>query len=375
MHTTVFGVFLLPHRLDLAALLSTRAEVGAATGLAEVLAARGLQLDPPPVDGLTIDDHRASADAHVSQLVAVGPIDLDGRPAEVRISPLGTGIVVLDADVDDIAALGAFEEEMVPAANREIASISAIFRPGPGIEPNDGGLPTGELLWWHRVLHQPGPAAPDALGRFGVDVDDLLTVGDGYTALHRPDLDVDAVVRGLTVATEDWLVIDRSNRAATRCTVALRSARDAGDAAAIDAVVASSTELASDLELWLLVIEERTRFLANEAAATRRAAHAAWEIGGSLDALRTRTAALQVLAEDSRREITRALDERRNALLFLMAGLAALQGLLVLIDFLAGPAIDLVSGARVAIGCAALLVAAAMAVVTLRPSRSREARP
>lgn len=370
MQATLVAVFLLPLRFDLDAMAGRRGEV-TRSGIASWLSGAGFTIDEVEVGDLAIDGNRASIDAHLGQLTASRVAAVDGRPCRIVLTPFGTGFLLFDLEIEGCTALSALELSIVEGAQDLITSICSSLQPGIHLEPNAGGLTPGKLLWWHRILYGECPDQPGHIVRFGAAAEDLLVVADGYTTVSDLEADRDGIQRGLMMATEDWLVIDRSNRVAAGCMVSLRSANAARDLRAVETVHRSSNDLVSDLEIWLLLLEERTRFLTNEAAATRRAAHRAWDITDALAMLRSRVAAIADLATNARRDLVQALDERRNDLLFLMAGLAALQGLLVLADYVTGPQPEIASMLRLGSGAMILAVAAAMTWTTLRPHLGR----
>ena len=211
------------------------------------------------------------------------------------------------------------------------------------------GLPTGRVLWWRRVVvFAASDDVPSAhrvhCRRVPMEDHTDLRVGDGYSYYTGPHVTDDLVVqalRGLLLATEDWLVLDSLNRR---------------------------------LDALQLYLEERNRYLSVGRRAAWTAARAQWGLEGEMGRLRDRAQSARDLASGLAAEVEAQVDRSRNTLLFVLAFATVADLSLSMFDFATDVAPTVVSLLRAVFAGAVLVVTGWFAAVALRRGRRGASR-
>lgn len=297
-------------------------------------------------------------DRHVSQMVRLafepvatiatelGEVTLHEGAAEIGFAEL----TLRAADRDAMHALEPRAKELVDRALGERYGSE---------HPRRADYPRAAILWWHRVLLEPGEDEPRAIRLFGerfLANDDVSgCVANGFTSVDSTAGDlVSDVVGGLMAATEDWLMIDDLSR---RLTTVLLTTH--ADDVVLGEVLEEAEGLTEEVALAVLLIDERRRHLANAVQRVHRAAHVVWELGEVRESLLRNAESVQSLIrmEHARREAR--YDARRNNILFGFTAVTVLQSVLLLLEFAVAAPLGVTSGVRVAISgvIAALTVA------------------
>lgn len=306
-------------------------------------------------------------DRHVSHMVrlAFKPVatvatELGEVTLHEGASEIGFAQLILRAsDRDAIHALEPRAKELVDQALAD--------RYGSD-HPQRADYPRSVILWWHRLLLEPGDDAPRAIRLFGerffADDDAGGCVANGFTSLDSKDAGLVAdVTTGLMAATEDWLMIDDLSR---RLTAVLLST------SSVDEVLGHSLgeaeKLTEEVALAILLIDERRRHLANAVQRVHRAAHVVWELGEVRESLLRNAESVQSLIrmQHARREAR--FDSRRNNILFGFTAVTVLQSVLLLLEFAVAEPLGVASAARLAVSG---VVAALTVVILVRYMRER----
>ncbi len=319
---------------------------------------RLLTSEPPGLSesGLVYDHHesrmRALTDHAEVAMAEHGDIALS-----LRVGSTGFGTVIAEIEVDDREELHRLEAELTERINPLIAEHF-----GPG-ETSLDGYPTGRVLWWHRVLVDPGEDEPRALRVFGepfraTDTADGC-VANGFSSLRDPTPALIAeVVRGLTAATEDWLLIDELSR---RLRQSLTYTR--GDDEVLGHALVEAEQLTEEIALVSLLLDERRRHLANAAQRVHQAACRVWDLVDARESLLRNAESVSGLIRIEHGRRSARFDARRNSLLFGFTVITLLQSALLIADFASASSMSLTSPVRV--GIAVAVTVATLGVLAL----------
>jgi hypothetical protein len=357
----------------------------AAITLRAVAELEGFRLPPErSKPSLSIDPEHPLAAATLNGpllegFVPVRPASDDGsaRPAdslEVRlvVGKLGVGFFVATTDVDRLTGPTDLELSLEKPLNELVRRVSNVVAGSvPDVDlaswRQASAMPDG-IAWWHRIAvgvrhgDEPQNAAFGQVLRRGSR--EVGLIGSGFSVLWESDPDIEReCVNGLMAATEEWLVVDRVNSLLADRLAGLESLTGNGRAPRLHAIHSEILDVAVEVAIVRLVVDERARYLVRTERAAREAAREAWAMTGEYESLDSRLSTLRQLAEAHRNEIQARRDARRNDLLFAFTVMAIIQSLLVVFDFLTGSNVTLAPIPRVAYGV--LVTAAALLVLGL----------
>ncbi|MGN6332561.1 MAG: hypothetical protein ACTHOD_13045 [Motilibacteraceae bacterium] len=393
-------------------LLRERISLGRVLNLGGQWAAAAASLPGEPVDeardsSLVLIDHQSSQGAQrVEGPLVRRRLSVPGlarvSSCELRISAFSIGYVIARVTVpcedrpgrDEASQL---REELTRHVNplvREVCeALEGRFPDGRGSDlrrDSFSSLPSDRILWWHTIYCDWGECTP-LEATFVMDSAEVapgchLRVANGHSELHglpagggsaglSPEEVTAAVTDGLVAATDEWLVVDEFSRLMGDQLFRL-GARNTGPSS----LSARETELAalnedalsmtSEASLALLLLDERSRYLAGPELVAQEVSSQAWRLGSERSALEGRAATVQELTNLRLRDLQGRRDRRTNALLFALSAVVALQGLLVVLDF--ALAQDDRWGPPLRVGLALAVLVAAVVLVLLPLVRSRE---
>lgn len=369
MHVRILAPFRLPRVLEEAWHYQEGARFDGESALARML--RDLEARPEIATDadLIIEDHAPGKRATLLSRRAIAEVHLEqGLTGRLWISALGVASVTFDVVVTDLDALRATTDRLRPTVDAVAQRTAEVVRRHQG----SGALTSeeGQIMWWHRMLVAPDGAVVRAMGSSFRDVDlaSAVVVGDGYTYVREGEM-LDEVTDGLLAVTEEWILVDEAYRNLLGEMARMRDAEARGAADELDRIVRAGVRLAADLEFRLLVLGERARYLTNVSVDTRESAVANWRLEDFRAGLRDQVASVRSVAADARDVIDRAMDERRNKLLYWFTLIAALQGGFVLYDFLVQPDGPITSVVRSVVAGAMLAVAGVSAYTVMKGRR------
>lgn len=324
---------------------------------------------------LLIGDHRIrSGKRDVTEPIL--DISLSGGFApRMLISPLGTGLVIVESETaydtqferilrDSLALPIRTIAEWVPEA---FPQLMREVRP-------EFLLPGAQLLWWHRVvpLSSAGGMKADTWGaRTTKNQDNLeLTVGDGFTWVADDLLDEKlsraSVIRGLLAATDDWIIADTTNKQLREYIESLEIAINEADYSKIQRVNQEGETLTQQGQFLRLFMDERDRNLVVLDGEVWTCARKAWGLTGELSNLDTKISLIHNQATLATNRLQQNRDSFRNGILFAIALLTALQGLLFVVDFAVNPEMTVRHPVRGSISLALLLAALGVCIEVAR---------
>ena len=287
------------------------------------------------------------------------------------VSPLGTGLVVFESGSSFDAQI---ERELTGSLEIPIRTIAewapqAFPKLISEVRP-EFLLPGAQLLWWHRVvpLARAHEMRADTWGASTSSNQENLgiTVGDGFTWVSEDLLDEDSsresLVRGLLAATDDWFVADATNKQLREYVESLEKAISEADYAKIQRVNQDGETLTQQGQFLRLFMDERDRNLVVLEGEVCSCARRAWGLTGELSNLDTKISLIHNQATLATNRLQQNRDAFRNGVLFSIALLTALQGLLIVVDFAVNPEMSVQHPIRGSISLALLLAALVVCV-------------
>ena len=302
-------------------------------------------------------------DRHASELMALRPatrsacVAADGVELEVWEGAAGFGFVVGRITVTDRDELHRREPALAMAANAALAE-----RYGAP-EPMLSGYQSASVLYWHRILIEPGDDLPRAVRDYGMPCEAgedamRIVVANGFTSLGADDARTLAEVQsGLIAATEDWLLADALSRR-LRDALILAGSDDAGTVAA---AVGEAERTSYLVALAVLVIDERKRNLANTVQEVHRAATDVWGLSEVRSSLLENAESVGSLVAAVYERRAQAADARRNNILFGFTAVTVLQSILLIVDFADADPVGFGSVTRVVL--AGLVLVATLCII------------
>jgi hypothetical protein len=337
---------------------------------------------------LLLDQHESLGASRVPEVLTHGLIALADRDAspwqQARIAIGNTGVAAIAVPIriplgtgDFVVAFGAIEQVLHGPVAGLLALVERclVSQVGPSPDRGHAELPAGRLLWWHRIAMLPVvdhiPAEHRSFGReIKLDGDIHMLVGQGYSYLVGRDISADVVsqaLRGILLATEDWLGLDSINRRISSYLDRLpQVSDDRSGVRELETLARESLEFTIEIDALQLYLEERNRYLAIGRRAVWMAARSEWGIEDEMGKLRERSNAARELAESLRNEKVGIVDRARNTLLFILAFGAVIQVLLLAFDFAMNTNRGPVLEPRIIFGLTAFSVTAILAVFALR---------
>ncbi|MFD7629683.1 hypothetical protein ACFV7Q_27285 [Streptomyces sp. NPDC059851] len=295
----------------------------------------------------------------------------------VYISSLSIGFAVFELPPcpDDIdlhvdkpgrgAQLRELEQPYRKALGRQIRQWCACMRRtlGPldsvGVrEDDDGMLPAGRMLWWHRVLLEPGENVP-----VSVRVGETCTLGEttctvGYlfsSITGANDESLQEYVNGLILASQNWLIIDDATRLTS--TQLMRIEADGPhNQAEIDRQYDEILDLTDKATFRSVIFSESIRYVSNAQLTVKNAVDRAWGIEDEGRTLTERMAALREIFNLRRERVANRRDEFRNKAIVALASLSILQCAFVWYDFYTEDKVKVAPEPRPFIAFAVLIV-------------------
>lgn len=339
-------------------------------------------------ESLFLDRHESLGASRIPEVLAQGTIvRADGHQSPWHVARLAvgnTGVAALAVPIvfglgetDLLAALHDSEQSLHGEVAGLLALVERCLTAQIGELPDRDyvELPAGKLLWWHRVVIVPFPDhVPAGHGSFGLEIkldgDIQMLVGDGYSYLVGEFVDAEVVaqaLRGILLATEDWLGLDSINRRISYYLSRLpRVSDDRVGVRELEKLAVESLEFTIELDALQLYLEERNRYLAVGRRAVWMAARSKWGIEDEMGNLRERSDAAGELAASLRNEMRGRVDRARNTLLFVLAFAAIIQVLLIGFDFSTAGSPGHVSAFRLTFTLTVSSLAAILAMVSVR---------
>jgi hypothetical protein len=372
--TIYLGAFLVDGQVDYGAIGSNNLQLLTSdlpSGFSYTSSPKEFVEDSP----LLIGDHRIrSGKRDVTEPIL--DISLSGEFApRMLISPLGTGLVIVESETaydtrferiltDSLALPIRTIAEWVPEAFPELMrEVRPKFL-----------LPGAQLLWWHRVvpLSSAGGMRADTWGsRTTKNQENLeLTVGDGFTwvadELLDENLSRQSVVRGLSAAMDDWIIADTTNKQLREYVESLEIAMSEADYSKIQRVNQEGETLTQQGQFLRLFMDERDRNLVVLDGEVWTCARKAWGLTGELSNLDTKISLIHNQATLATNRLQQNRDSFRNWVLFAIAVLTALQGLLFVVDFAVNPELSVRHPLRGSISLALFLAALGVCIEVAR---------
>ncbi|NBM15561.1 hypothetical protein [Streptomyces sp. GC420] len=277
--------------------------------------------------------------------------------ARVYVSSLSVGFVVvelpecpddLDLDIDKKghgAGLRALEAPYRKVLGRHIRlwcqrmEIALLHLPFVEERSNvEGLLPSGKMLWMHRILIDPGDNIPSSL-RTGVHYElgrASCSVGYLFTSLIGGDSEtLREVISGLILASQNWLIIDD----ATRLTAGrlMRIELDGPyNQTEIDRQYDEILDLTDRAAFRSVVFSESVRYVSNSQLRVKDAVDEAWGISEEGRTLTDRMASLREIFNLRRERVANKRDEFRNKIIMALTSLTVFQCVFIWYDFYTG---------------------------------------
>ncbi|QES47217.1 hypothetical protein DEJ50_04590 [Streptomyces venezuelae] len=330
----------------------------------------GLRL-PPPADGYTGEGEPADEDivldypepnhaARIENALLDGTLRIQDAElgvdftARVYVSSLSIGFVVfeLPACPDDIDL-----HIDKPGRGQELRDLEAPYRKALGRQirtwcagmkqalvplgsvgertAEDGMLPAARMLWWHRVLIEPGDNVPVSV-RVGVTCtlgETSCTVGYLFSRVTGADEEsLQEYVNGLILASQNWLIIDDATRLTS--TQLMRIETDGPhNQAEIDRQYDEILDLTDKATFRSVIFSESIRYVSNSQLTVKNTVDQAWGISEEGRTLTDRMAALREIFNLRRERVANRRDEFRNKVIVALTSLAIVQCVFVWYDF------------------------------------------
>lgn len=325
---------------------------------------------------LLIDGHESTGAARFSEAIFWGRSTAEDG-FEILLGNLGVGLIIFRAHQSHSRD---FERSLNGAATRLIRDFcdevarSAIQKRYPRPESL---LPPGRLLWWHRLLAshsvEGAHSAPEIDGE--VSVVSGFEVLDGFSRVWiQPDVDMsspgvrsaeDGAIRGLLIATEDWIIADTTNRLLTMHLRTMDEAIRSGDWHRITGLMEAGSELVRDAQYLKLYMDERNRYLAQARREVWRSARLAWGLDAEVSELDTRAATVHMQLQEAAQLVQARRDRSRNLILFAIGMFAAVQSLLVIYDFSVNDDVSVDQAIRLVAAVAVVLLGAGISLTVV----------
>lgn len=303
-----------------------------------------------------IQAHESLAAARFGDVKFAGRWTVDQR-VQVVLGNLGVGYMVVESDQ---AWDEAFENQISSRVQEAIMAFCSAIEDLSPVSPESARpsllLPGATLLWWHRVsLSRGGSPQMQAV------------VDDGFTHValppDSPELtsgpgQVSGIVRGLLIATEDWLMADATNRLLTEHLAEMDNALHDGDWRAISGFMERGGRLVRESQYLKLYMDERNRYLATSRRTIWRMAREAWGLDAEVDEIDARASAVHVQLQEAAQIVQQRRDRSRNLILFAIGLFTAVQSLLVIYDFAVDDDTSVTAVERLVGGVTALLAGA-----------------
>jgi len=288
-------------------------------------------VNPPLNSAGLIQDHESIGAARFGETLFMGTWQRDPR-ISVVLGNLGVGFVVVGAPGEWDAA---FERRVSPLAQEAISEFCFEVSEWLPVESKSarpvGLLPGAILLWWHRVVFtQTDSRALE------------VVVDDGFTRASVPgnvqlepgaSPEATGTVRGLLIATEDWLMADTTNRLLTEHLAGMDYALQDGDWRAIATFMEAGGELVREAQFLKLYMDERNRYLATSRRVVWRKARESWGLDAEVNEIDARASAIHMQLQEAAQLVQQRRDRSRNLILFAIGLFTAIQSLLVIYDF------------------------------------------
>ena len=199
----------------------------------------------------------------------------------------------------------------------------------------DGMLPAAKMLWWHRILLDPGENIPVSV-RIGIAChlgQATCSIGYLFTSITNADEEsLQEYVSGLILASQNWLIIDD----ATRLTASRLMRIEAGEPynqTEIDRQYDQILDLTNKATFRSVVFSESIRYISNAELTVKNAVDEAWGITEEGRTLTDRMSALREIFNLRREHVANRRDESRNKVITALTSLTVLQCIFAWYDF------------------------------------------
>jgi len=313
---------------------------------------------------LHIDNHQSITEvSHLRPLVDV--VGIGAFKYRFTISALGTGYVLHES-------LGPFDSKLQDALTKDVANLvtkmsSWVPEAFPGIFREDRPetlLEPGRVLWWHKIFNRDTDILTENDFWGSVTIhgpgENSITVGDGFTTVSDPMLknheSRNQIVKGLMASTDDWIIADSTNRLLQDYLNEVSVALESGRVENLKIVNSIGEELVEQGQHLRLYLDLRDRYMVVLRGVIWKAARKAWGLEGELSEINTKISLAhnQALTAANRAQSSR--DSIRNGALFAIAILAAIQGMLGLVDFAVHPSLTVEHPTRVFLSASILTI-------------------
>ncbi|MQY14018.1 hypothetical protein SRB5_41790 [Streptomyces sp. RB5] len=254
-------------------------------------------------------------------------IDLDLEAADG-----GNGLRALEAPYRQ--AVGARIRQWCEEMKRRLGPLDCVQ-----LRPEDlGVLPSGKMLWWHRILVDPGPNVPMSVAA-GVPCElGETTCSVGYlfsSVTNATEPALRHLVNGLILASQNWLIIDDATRLAAN---KLMTADTDGPYTQqeIDRQYDEILDLTGHATFRSVVFGESARYVSNTEYKVKEAIEQAWGIAEEGRTLGDRMAALREMFNLRRERVANRRDETRNRVIVALTSLTVFQCIFIWYDFYTG---------------------------------------
>jgi len=283
-------------------------------------------------------------------------IDLDlDRP--------GRGQALRDLEAPYRRALGRQIRLWCECMERVVAPLDGVSLKRRG----EGMLPTGKMLWWHRILLDPGERVPMDV-QVGVTCHlgaTTCTVGYLFTSLaHTDEQSLQDCVNGLMLASQNWLIIDDATRLTTSRLMRIETSSP-DNQADVDRQYDEILDLTDKAVFRGAIFGESIRYISNAQLAVKNAADQAWGIAEEGRTLTDRMSALREIFNLRRERLTNRRDEFRNKVIIALTSLTVLQTVFDWYDFFTAASVSPGPAPRPAISVATLVATLCGAAVIL----------
>ncbi|MGW7452427.1 hypothetical protein [Streptomyces sp. NPDC054787] len=250
---------------------------------------------------------------------------------DLHIDKPGRGQELRDLEAPYRKALGRQIRIWCEHMKRTLVPLDAVSERQAG----DGMLPAERMLWWHRILVDPGENVPVSV-RVGVTCTlgaTSCTVGYLFSRIEDPDEEsLQEYINGLILASQNWLIIDDATRLTS--TQLMRIEVDGPDnQAEIDRQYDEILDLTDKATFRSVIFSESIRYTSNSQLTVKNAVDQAWGISDEGRTLTDRMAALREIFNLRRERVANRRDEFRNKVIVALTSLTIVQCVFVWYDF------------------------------------------
>ncbi|MEU3777706.1 hypothetical protein AB0F11_31820 [Streptomyces sp. NPDC032472] len=298
-----------------------------------------------------------TARVYISSLsIGFAVLELPECPDDIdlHIDKPGRGTQLRDLEQPYRKALGRQIRQWCESMRRRLGPLDSVGER----QDDDGMLPAGRMLWWHRILLEPGENVPVSVrvGETCTLGETTCTVGYLFTGITGAnDESLQEYVGGLILASQNWLIIDDATRLTS--TQLMRIETDGPhNQDEIDRQYDEILDLTDKATFRSVIFSESIRYVSNAQLTVKNAVDRAWGITDEGRTLTERMAALREIFNLRRERVANRRDEFRNKVIVALTSLTILQCAFVWYDFYTEDKVKVAPEPRPFIAYAVLIV-------------------